>query len=81
MARAALRQGSQESVMNLQERFNQLLDMEDDERKKVIKEMMPDERAAIIDMMDLPKKCSQKRLCAEIAETRRFIDIAHSKPA
>ncbi len=66
--------------MNAQETFNLLLEMDADERRHAIKEMTSDQREAIIDMMGLPKRCSQKKLCSEIEETQRFIRIARSTP-
>jgi hypothetical protein len=60
----------------MQEIFNRLLDMSDDERKAFVKNMSESDRSGVIEMMGLHKKCSQKQLCHEIAETARFIRIA-----
>jgi hypothetical protein len=62
--------------MTLQETFNELLYSDEDTRKKLIKNMMDNDRQDIVFMMGLPKNCSQKKLCAEIEETARFIRIA-----
>lgn len=60
----------------MQEIFNRLLEMSDEERKRFVKNMLVSDRAGIVEMMGLPQKCSQKQLCQEIAETARFIRIA-----
>lgn len=62
--------------MNAQEIFNQLLELEADQLRRAIKDMTSEQREIIIDMMGLPKRCSQKKLCSEIEETQRFIRIA-----
>lgn len=63
-------------MSDIGEVFDNLLGMSESERKAAIKEMTAEDRSKIIDMMCLPKNTSQKRLCAEIEETARFIRIA-----
>lgn len=64
--------------MTMQEKLNAFMDMDKDECENAIKSMTPEERAEIINLMCLPKRCSQKRLCSEIEETKRFLKIARS---
>lgn len=62
------------SNLHPQERFNQLLCMDMTERKKAIKDMMPDERTTIMQMMNLPKNCTQKKLCASIEIIKQLVE-------
>lgn len=59
----------------IQALLNQLLELDECNLKQKIKGLSTENKQAIIEAMGLPKRCSQKRLVAEILETQMFIRI------
>ena len=62
--------------MTITKVFNSLLELDTNELQQTIKKMTREERSQIVNLMELPRNCSQKRLCAEIQETALFIRAA-----
>lgn len=54
--------------MSTFETFQLLIQMSDTERKKTVKDLSPEKRADIADMIGLPKKFTQKLLCSDLKE-------------